>query len=612
MAGNLKKFVKSLFAEELVFSQEDRQPAFIVPQAASVPESASPTVATPAPSFNDAPPIPSPIGSSQQLVELPEARFESAFQFWQKRGWVPASVQDARFDASAATRLELLRRSRHWEQNSGYLQKILDLFENFTVGGSGLHLIPNSANEDFNEVARIWWREFCHRPARDNYLPMSHHQSLLARSWFVDGDIFVYKTYLPKTGRPAIQLIEAHRIETPGNMSSEEGKTIIDGVTIDSATLPIGYQVRVANIASPYTYGIGQPNSIRVQPANLTYNFVPAENMFHLFEPPRPGMTRGLPMAYAELNDLQDLYELQDLEMQKARDGARITTVISNKTGEADLSNSFRQRMSLQSQNAQGGATVKQVPQYYEVTMGGQTVYVCHGDAINQFKSDQPSAATQEYWNTLIGKVSMGCGLPRQLVVPYSIQGTALRCDIETAAAFFKARSSVVGHTMYEIYRWAMAWAIENDRRLKGAPKDWDQVVVRPPRSINVDIGRQSAALISELQAGIRTLQDVCSELGLDWREVLRQRAREWAYAANLATEFNVPIERIMELPRPAVPPAGSAPGAAQNAQALADQVLEMIEDSGMLNGSGANGHVNGNGRAYNNGLDHSRMSLKI
>lgn len=598
-----------------IFPRKDKAVAFITPPPVPVPVPAAPTAATPAPSFNEAPLIQPPIGSSQQLVELtPEARFESAWQWFSKRGWVPASVQDAKFDASGATRTELLRRSRHWEQNSGYLQKILDLFESFTVGGSGLHIIPNSTNEDFNAVATVWWREFCQRPARDNFLPMSHHQSLLAREWFVDGDIFVYKTYLPKTGRPAIQLVEAHRVETPGNLSTEEGKSIIDGVSVDSATLPTGYHVRVASVNSPYTYGLGQPSTIRVQPADLTYNWVPADNMLHLFEPPRAGMTRGLPMAYAELNDLQDLYELQDLEMQKARDGARITTVVTNKTGQADLSNSFRTKMQLQSQNAQGGATVKQVPQYYEVTMGGETVYVCHGDSINQFRSDQPSAATQEYWNTLIGKVGNGCGVSRQLIVPYSIQGTALRCDIETAAAFFKARSAVVGHTMYEIYKWALGWAIENDRRLKGAPKDWDQVVIRPPRSISVDIGRQSASLISELQAGIRTLQDVCGELGLDWREVLRQRAKEWAYAAKLAKEFNVPIERIMEPPKPPQAPGAGFPPA-QNATALADQVLEMIEDSGMLNGNSqasVNGHSNGNGHAPIRGLDNSRMSLKL
>jgi len=39
-------------------------------------------------------------------------RYEAAIQKWGERSWIASSVQDARFDADASTRIELVRRSR--------------------------------------------------------------------------------------------------------------------------------------------------------------------------------------------------------------------------------------------------------------------------------------------------------------------------------------------------------------------------------------------------------------------------------------------------------------------------------------------------------------------
>ena len=54
--------------------------------------------------------------------------------------------------------------------------------------------IPNSSSEQWNEANAAQWRRWSRSPARDNFLPMSHHQGVAARGWFVDGDIFINKT----------------------------------------------------------------------------------------------------------------------------------------------------------------------------------------------------------------------------------------------------------------------------------------------------------------------------------------------------------------------------------------------------------------------------------
>jgi biotin carboxyl carrier protein len=70
-----------------------------------------------------------------------------------------------------------------------------------------------------------------------------------------------------------------------------------------------------------------------------------------------------------------------------------------------------------------------------------------------------------------------------------------------------------------------------------------------------VDLGRNSWAITEELDAGIRSVQDVCAEMGHDWRHVLRQRAVEASYVNKLVTEYGVAREQIVK------PPQGSTQG---------------------------------------------------
>src|SRR5438552_3654896 len=174
---------------------------------------------------------------------VPQNRYEAAYQGFGDRSWLPASVQDARIDADASTRLELVRRSRYWERNNAIVNRLADVFEQYTVGPAGLQVIPSHPDDaDWNHAASQWWADWCKFPDVSSALPMSVVQSVMARTWFVDGEAFVYKTFSPETGRPRIQLIEGHRIGTPPEMRSEEGKSIIDGIefSTDGNGHPIG------------------------------------------------------------------------------------------------------------------------------------------------------------------------------------------------------------------------------------------------------------------------------------------------------------------------------------------------------------------------------------
>jgi capsid protein len=131
---------------------------------------------------------------------------------------------------------------------------------------------------------------------------------------------------------------------------------------------------------------------------------------------------------------------------------------------------------------------------------------------------------------------------------------------LDVAAAFFKSKSGLIQAVLREIYIWAMGWAVKFDRSLDGAPREWWRTAIRPPRSVNVDVGRNSAAILDEMEAGVRTFQDVCGELGFDWREVLRQKAVEAKFIDDLAKTHGIHRDFISHFTMP-TPLEGKDPG---------------------------------------------------
>lgn len=252
-------------------------------------------------------------------------------------------------------------------------------------------------------------------------------------------------------------------------------------------------------------------------------------------------------MLYPVLNDLHDLDDLQLLEMDASKDAASITNVIKTKTGEIDLSDLRRFRMSVSGTDGTSGGSSQDRTSYYDEMFQGKAKVLQHGDEFDQFKSERPSVAVRDYWDYLTSKICAGVGISKLLVLPWSMQGTVARSDLDVASAFFRSRSAVLATAFSDVYEYVMKWGTSNVLEISDPPVDWYKVTVRPPRSVNVDVGRNAKALISEYSAGWRTLEEICGELGSDWRDVLRKRAVERRYARSLESEFDLEEGELIE-----------------------------------------------------------------
>ncbi len=446
-------------------------------------------------------------------------RYEGA-RWSTSRSHVPGTVQAARFDATKAERMELVRRARYFEKNNALVNRMADLFEQYTVG-TGVQFFPASSDVGWNARANAYWSGWKRWADLAGPLSFDSLQGVIARALFVDGEIFIVLTK-GKTNNPRIQLIEGQRVETPGDM--REGEGIVDGVEIDENGRPTAYHFL--------------ENEDRL--TKKVYRRVPAEFVIHIFEPSRAGQYRGLPMLHPVINDLNDLDDLQNLEMKAAKDAASISRVIKTQTGEVEDVDLLRGTVT-QSDN-----TTRD--QYYKDVFGTEVKVLKTGDEMEQFMSSRPSVASREYWDYLTAKLCAGVGIPKELVLPSSMNGTVARAVLDMANTYFRTRSAVIADHLRHVYEYVIEWGVRNDPTLQPAPVDWYLSHYRAPRAVNVDVGRNSAAMIQEWKTGMRTLQDIYAEVGQDWREQIQQRASEMAFVKELAASLGMERGEIIQL----------------------------------------------------------------
>jgi hypothetical protein len=75
-----------------------------------------------------------------------------AEQYSTSRSYIPTTIQGARFDANYSARLTMLAKARDCERNSALVNRMADLWEEYTVG-TGLQLQPASSDAEWNKRA---------------------------------------------------------------------------------------------------------------------------------------------------------------------------------------------------------------------------------------------------------------------------------------------------------------------------------------------------------------------------------------------------------------------------------------------------------------------------
>lgn len=450
------------------------------------------------------------------LFPAPENKYEGAQQSL-RRSYLDTSYTSARFDVTSSTRQAIVRKSRYFEQNNAILNRLGDLFESYTVGSS-FSVQPASSDPAWNLKAKKWFDIWCRYPDIGSRQSFGTLMGQAARGWFFDGESFILLTK-GESGKPRLQLLEAQSVATPVGMESDQ--TVFDGIRFDPRT------------GRAVSYFVG---SEKTQGNLVDVRAIPSDSVVHIYEPNRAGQLRGIPFVSCVINDLHDLDDLQKLEMEACKLGASVAQIVKTVSGEVQASN-------LRAGTA--STTANTAENYYEQVFGSAVKVLKHGDEFQQFATERPGVNMREYWRQLTEKVCAGVGIPYVLVFPESMQGTVYRGALDMSAVWFKSRHHVMATAARRIYEYVMEYAIKTDPTLNDAPSDWYEVAITAPRAPNVDVGRNSAAQLKELEAGIITYDEVYGSRGLDWRSSLEAKAQQALFIREIAAKYGLRVSEV-------------------------------------------------------------------
>ena len=421
-------------------------------------------------------------------------------------GWRPSERQlvwaraaDSRTDIGDIDRMRLVALSRKLYLNNPIVKGAITDIARYSVGG-GIRAIPQSGDPSWDETAKNWWKHWQRYPEVTGKFDFQTLQLLVSETIDRDGEIFAILTKSDDERTAQLQIIEAHRVQTPPELQGRED--VFDGVQIDKYGRPKNYWILTS---------VGE------------FKKIPARDMIHVFEPERADQVRGYPRIAVAINTVLDRDELLRLEMQAAKAASTISLVVKSKTGSGS---GIFGPITLDNASVNDDQRAMQT-----VWGGGAILNARHDQDVSSFQMERPSDRVDAHLEQYIRAACLGLGLPYEFVWnSEKVSGANTRLITAKAARRFEQRQNLlISQFMRRVWRYAAAVAIKNGDL--PPTERWHHVDYICPRSITVDHGRDAQSDIALIQAGLMSRAEYFGSYGQDWQEQLQQiRSEQQAY----------------------------------------------------------------------------------
>jgi capsid protein len=416
-------------------------------------------------------------------------------------------AQDQRRDLSPRDRVEMMRRTRWGDRNSGMVRQILGDLTQYTIG-DGIRPQSHCKNAKLYEEYFHNWSRKCDITNRFSF---SQAQSILLRSAARDGDSFAIKVR-NASGSPKLQLVEAHRVGNP--LPPEKEPTgMHDGMLFGAYGELVGFNV---------------------YRSDGTSRQVLATAMMQIVDMEYASGARGVPILAASWNDIQDEMEILNLEKIGVKASSDISLVLNKKEGVID-DNMATELGAYAPSNGLGNMATQ---------MGGKILALDVGENLTSLQSNRPSPTFTGFLKAIQQDISRGI-LPYSFVTDSSGNtGPGLRLDIAKAdRTFQKWQSLIIEQLCIPSWGYVIGDAIANGD-LPDDP-EWNKVSWTTPKRVTVDAGREAANDRADFELGLISASELYAQRGLDYRSEMAKRAEDMSYLVNLAKATGIPIEML-------------------------------------------------------------------
>lgn len=460
-------------------------------------------------------------------------------------------------------------RVRDMTRNDAYVSAGMDIHRDNIVGARYMLNakpdwktlgLPESWAEEFQEVAEAKFSLYAESPS--NWPDAARMNTLTAMVrlalgvYVMTGEVLATAEWRRDGGRAfntCVQMIDPDRLSNPyGEMDSP---TLRGGVQRDYMGAPIGYHIRMAH------------------PADLTdinaykWKYVPATKglasgkpwwdralVIHIVEQFRPDQTRGIAKMVSALKEMRMTKNFRDITLQKA-----VTQATYAATIESDLpSEAIYAALGGGDQSIMPWATdyLGTIAQYTSSAKnlqidGVKIPHLFPGTKLNLQNAGAPDGVGTEYERSLLRHIAAALGVSyEQLSRDYSeVNYSSLRAANNETHKYMQGKKAMVADRFASsIYRLWLEEAI-NKGELPMPPNapSWyeGQNADAYARCEWIGASRGQIDELKETQAAVlrgknnlTTDEAECARLGLDWRDVYRQRAREKKMREDLGIEI--------------------------------------------------------------------------
>lgn len=427
-------------------------------------------------------------------------------------GWTTANPTGE--VAGRAARDIVRARARDRERNDDLFKAVLrDLERNVT--GVGMMLQARVADDTGEEdealnsrIERLWRRwcepEHCTVTGDRSF---GEVQRLAVRRMQVDGGLLVLKCYVG--GALRLQLLEVDDLDGAVLMHGEN--RVVGGVEIDAYNRPVAYHLRQQDVT-----GMWSGRVVRVE----------AGRMIYLSCRDRVSQIREMSPSVSSLARVDAIDQLLEAAIKKEQVQACFGAAITTDAVGAGLGRGL-----AGPSPGQGEA-----PYPTEYLAPGMLKHLRPGEKIESIAPSGMSSTADGMIRMIQRQAGAGAGLSYEAVsrdmsqVNYSSARQGMLQDRKTYAEW---QSYLVEHLLRPVYAEWLGWMVLSGRLdLPGydlEPERYREAVWIAPGQEWIDPQKEASANQTALETCQTTLQRICAARGEDWRDVLRQRAREQA-----------------------------------------------------------------------------------
>lgn len=413
-------------------------------------------------------------------------------------------------------------RARDLEQNSDIAEAVISPFERNVVG-TGIvaqaKVKKDSGEEDekTNIAIEDYWNEWQHKENCDITGQQSFQelQEMAMRRLKVDGGIIFLKVWT-KDGL-MLQAKEVDELDTSLNSLPVNGNRVINGVEVNRYGKPVAYHLKEY---TPDGYWSGESKRID------------AKRIIFLWKKQRPSQVREVSQLARTLPRVRDVNEFTEALSVKERILACLAVFITK----------------TRPTTPGRGTKVDSKSGYMARTMSpGMIQELQPGEQVTAVSPNGSSSSAKDFVGIQQRFAGSGQGLSYEAVsrdmsqVNYSSARQGLLEDQRTYAMWQKF---LVEHFCREIYKEVITEAVLSGKlnlpgffgnEKKYLAHEW----ITPGWSW-IDPLKEVKANEIALDTGQDTLANICAQRGLDWREVIVQRAKEKELRSKLGGDEGV------------------------------------------------------------------------